>query len=175
MSLICLTSETPTIQCVASEHGVRCNHGSRNRKRKLCAKHYARWQRHGTTDFITKGNRRSSDEVRKELLEKERLLIKQGLSAICLCAHVFLKHGEDKCKERYCKCKKFSSTNADKFYRMMAKFDNLGFSAPLNNTAECNVCRQRVVVGFWHDQHVLVRMREHVKIYHLSQRKLRVG
>lgn len=175
MSLICTASETSRFQCVVVEFGERCDHGVRNKTLKLCAKHYARWQRHGTTEFISHLGRRSSDEVRRQRMEKERVLIKQGMSAICLCSHVFLKHGDQYCKEKGCACLKFSSTNADKFYRIINKFQALGFSDPLNDTARCNTCRQRVVVGFWHDQHALIRMKEHVKIYHLAQRNSRVG
>jgi hypothetical protein len=162
VNLICNLHESSELQCIVIENGVRCDHGVRNKLRMLCTKHYCRYQREG-------------EVVLKSSVHRAELrLIEKGSSVICICAHAFLKHTpKNGCKDIQCNCKKFESTNEIMFYETLQRMRQIGFTTPLNDTALCNRCDQFIRVGYWHDQMSVSRMREHLRLSHLSRRNLR--
>lgn len=177
MNLICNIHETDRLQCSVVEDGIQCNHGVRNVKRLMCSKHYARLQRNGNAGLVLPNGGSLSRQRQNEIAEhRSQILIEQGLSTICLCSHVFLKHSPRKgCREKHCKCNKFEGVNPTMLFQTMAKMKRLGFSDPLNDSALCKNCSQFIRVGKWYDQISINRMREHLRLHILTNRNLRVG
>lgn len=158
-------------RCVAIDNGVRCNYEVLNKKRGLCSKHYSRWQRTGTTETGQKNMRRQLSAERRG--ERQR---SEGLPDFCLCAHRITIHkAMSGCWSESCRCKKFETTNLQLLNDVLSKMARLGFSNPVNDTAWCTSCAEYITVGSWHDSMVLSRMREHLRLQHLSRRKLRAG
>ena len=173
--LICNSREDWTIQCVAMESEVlRCNHGSRNKKWRLCSKHYARFQRNGHTGTSHGG---LAKKRKKETAELKRLkLTAEGRSTVCLCAHKLDEHSQNEnCLIIGCRCNQFSSINALLFRQTMIRFAGHGFMPPLNDTARCRQCLERVWVGSWIDPMAIRRMKEHLRVKHIVRSFGRAG
>lgn len=165
MKLICNRYERPDIQCTIEENGNRCMRGVRNVKRGLCTKHLARLQRNGSTKRGL-----SLTERQKNLAAKEKKMVEDGHSTVCLCGHAFLEHyAKGPCKKRGCLCRKFESINSDMFYSIVGRLARMGFSEPINNTIFCNACLERIVVGYWHELATIGRIKEHLRLYHLRK------
>lgn len=174
MNLICSKHERGDLRCEAIEKGEQCNHGVRNIKRMLCSMHYARWQRSGSIEKSLPSGCKESREARANLIRMQEAKRQyDGLSVTCLCAHPFSSHSRGGCREEFCKCFKFQSTNEFTFRQAIQRMRVIGFTRPLNDTAMCGHCKEYIRVGTWHDQMVLTRMREHLRVNHLYSRKLR--
>lgn len=163
--------------CVALDDGVRCISAIHNRKRKLCKKHYSRWQRNGSTVLELPGGGSLTKARRAEaMVNRQRQLEAAGFSGMCICTHAFLKHYAKNgggCKELDCNCRFFESTNITLLTNIIYKMNRLGFTQPLNDTAWCKACSDFVRIGYWHDQMAMTRIKEHLRLNHLQRRKSR--
>jgi hypothetical protein len=176
VKLICNLHERSDLQCIVIENGVQCDHGVRNKSRMLCTRHYSRYQRSGGVDLLLPNGGSLPRRKQQTLLQrKEDKLKEDGSSVVCLCTHVFLKHSNrNGCRENRCRCKKFESTNVILLAQTIQSMRKIGFSNPLNDSALCLACDTYVVVGYWHDRIAIKRMKEHLRLYHLTRRNLRV-
>lgn len=173
--LICGAYEDWTIQCVATEEdGSRCIHGSRNKKMRLCSRHYARYQRNGHTGVSTDGT--AKRRKREKLAAKQERMEQEGKSKVCICAHAYAKHSmNENCLVLGCRCFTFNGVNELVFHDTMRKFRNLAFMEPLNDTAMCRQCLERIQIGKWHDPMAIRRIREHLRVKHVVPRIARAG
>lgn len=176
MNLICGKHESPTMQCIVIEDGKQCIHGVRNKKRGLCSKHYARWQRSGSPHLLLpNGGSLTKAEQQNILRARQARLVSEGLSTICICSHKFMEHGRNGCNRNMCRCKKFEGTNELMFIETIDKIRTIGFKEPLNDAMRCCFCYQFIRVGRWYDPLSIGRMREHLRLNHLSSRNRRAG
>lgn len=149
-------------QCVASsdeDPKQQCPRGVRNMKQMLCTMHYARFQRHGSTEYIGNFGRppKSKEQYamiaakcrsRKEELDRSKL-------ARCMCGCIKDSHNRTRegfihgCLEPGCKCKKFSEVNKLLYEEKAFKIAKLGFIYHIDEEAVCAACRQKVRIGTW--------------------------
>lgn len=169
--------ERDDLQCVVVENDLQCIHGVRNVKRMLCSMHYARWQRSGCVDLVLpNGGSQTKLAKETELERRERLIIASGGSTICICSHTFKKHYvNSRCRTQNCNCWKFESTNPTLVKEVKGKMRALNFSNPLNDTALCGYCNEYIHVGTWHDNMIISRIRQHLRLQHLERRIRRAG
>lgn len=160
--------------CIVEEDGVICGDPVRNLKRMYCQKHYARWQRNGHPYVSRNCEAKKRKEARRRT--KELRLEAEGKSKICICAHSLGEHSlNDNCTIIGCKCWEFNSANADLFHKTMFKFESLGFYYPLNDTAVCTFCSERIRIGSWIDPIAIRRIREHLRMKHVVRPFRRAG
>ncbi len=164
----------PDLKCDIEEDGVICGEPVRNKLRMLCQKHYARWQRNGHTGVSVNHTAKKRKMARREAQEKVRR--EHDMSLWCLCSHAFKQHSaNNNCLIQGCECIEFESTSEVTLHLVLAKMRKLGFLYPLNNKARCQYCAELIPVGYWYDPHVLIRIREHLRMKHVVRRISRAG
>jgi hypothetical protein len=165
----------PELKCVAEEGNEICGMSVRNKKMMLCAKHYGRFQRHGTTVYLgVNPDTKAENRTRREYEQQSR--IDQGHSIMCFCTHIYSGHTmKGKCSWSGCNCKAFDSINEELLQTAMDRYERLGFARPVNAFTRCLHCDRNMRLGHWTDPLTINRLREHSKQHLRNRRIVRAG
>lgn len=164
--------------CVVFEDDQRCRNLIHNKEHGWCRKHYTRFMRTGTTDYVGHQYRKTDRYKDKHKKKSWKARYKDSLRKVrCTCGCPGIEHTEipSKCKRlaidsKYklgvcntqdCKCRLFCEMTEDAYKSRIDKLINFGFYKHLNDSAICSYCNIRVTVGLLLDQSLLKRAAYH--------------